>query len=410
MFAKLANSLNQPGPLLQGDAETILALDAPTISYLMESAWASGGPGLLNGPATSPNVRPRVFISTLTPAPVGVVLPGHGALPVWSTVFHHLIYAYMVENTRIYEIFGRVLWEYTHGERLGIPQNDATYQWLRTTEELFYKDASPFQPFNLVSRLRPDIAASRRNAYYRMFGMDLNHGRDGAPSYPYTKPPAANREFVSTFEEFLREVWRAIENARNLLAGNPTDFQAILDLALRLQNMLNARRGGGPARPNLARDEFLAVSLADWLALTVGFDTPVVRDLTATGPSPEERLRLIGERVGVPAHGRSHSYFLIAPLISTLLIEIERGDYDNLPRVRTLAAAGPVSDAIANIIHHWALISGRDLKAPRATLSPPTPIARQPSAIPMASSAPAATATPDVAASSGNGKVPAGSA
>ena len=150
----------------------------------------------------------------------------------------------MIENTRAYEIMGRVISEYAQGERLGVLQQDASYQWLRTTEELFYKDASPFQPFNLVSRIRPDIAATRRNAYYRMFGMDLNHGRDGAAAYPYIKPPVANREFVATFEEFLREVWRAIENANNLLANNPTDFPAIQDLALRLQNMLTARRGG----------------------------------------------------------------------------------------------------------------------------------------------------------------------
>ena len=103
----------------------------------------------------------------------------------------------MIENTRAYEILGRVLAEFAQGERLGILREHASYQWLRTTEELFYKDASPFQPYNLVSRIRPDIAATRRNAYYRMFGMDLNHGRDGvAQPYPYVKPPVANREFV----------------------------------------------------------------------------------------------------------------------------------------------------------------------------------------------------------------------
>jgi len=115
-------------------------------------------------------------------------------------MYEHLIFAYMTEQTRIYDIFGRVIAEYAQGERLGIP-TAPTLQWLRTTEELFYKDASPFQPYNLVSRIRPDIAATRRNAYYRMFGMDLNHGRDGSSTYPYARPEAANREFVSTFEE-----------------------------------------------------------------------------------------------------------------------------------------------------------------------------------------------------------------
>ena len=38
-----------------------------------------------------------------------------------QTVFwDHLIYAYMIENTRIYEIFRRVLHEFVHGETLGV--------------------------------------------------------------------------------------------------------------------------------------------------------------------------------------------------------------------------------------------------------------------------------------------------
>ena len=411
MFFRLASAVNPPqppalpGPITQADAETILAYEAPTISYLLESAWASGGPGLLPIP-----------ISTLPPALVGVVLPGPAAAaaanrPIWSVVFDHLIYAYMVENTRSYEIFRRVLWEYAHGERLGIPRNDASHRWLRTTEELFYKDASVWQPFNLVSRIRPDISASRRNAYYRMFGMDLNHGIDGSTSYPYEKPAAANREFVFTFEEFLREVWRAIENATNLVGANPTDRTAILDLSLRLQNMLTGRRGGDASRPNLARDAFLATSLMSWLHLTVSFNTPIVTDLVATGPSPAERLRLIGERVGVPAHGRSHSYFIIAPLISTLLNHIELGNLDQIPEIETLFGLGPnrVRDDTATIITHWSMITGRDLKAPRTTLSPAGPMSRPATAGAGSYAAPAGYVTAAAAVPSGNGKVPAGS-
>src|SRR5688572_17863651 len=51
----------------------------------------------------------------------------------------HLIYAYMVENTRVYEIFRRVVFEFTHGEKLGAPTADGE-KWLRNTEELFFKD------------------------------------------------------------------------------------------------------------------------------------------------------------------------------------------------------------------------------------------------------------------------------
>ena len=49
-----------------------------------------------------------------------------------------------------------------------------------------------------------------------------------------------------------------------------------------------------------------------WFHLTLSFNTPVVRDLEAEANSAEERLQKIGERVGLPAHTRSDSYFRLA--------------------------------------------------------------------------------------------------
>lgn len=385
MFIKLVEQA--PGGTAEEKAAFVLSQDAAVLSLEMESWWASGGPGRLH------------LVAGLPPSAVGISLKSHARQADWSAVWEHLIYAYMIENTRAYEILGRVLAEFSQGERLGILREQASYQWLRTTEELFYKDASPHQPFNLVSRIRPDIAATRRNAYYRMFGMDLNHGRDGGSQpYPYVKPPVANREFVSTFEEFLREVWRAIENVNNQSGPNPSDFAAIEDLARRLQNMLTARRGGAATRPNLSREEFLAVCLASWLDLTLAVDSPIVRDLASTGPSPEERLRQIGERVGLPAHGRSHNYFLLAHPVSVLLICLERGDYSSPIGARALPSQPDLRSRITTVVHHWQQISGRDLKAPRTTLSTASMVSSLPLSVPMsvASSAPT------------NGKVPAG--
>jgi hypothetical protein len=402
MFVALAYSSNRPATQIQ-NAERILSWDAATASYVMEAMWSSGGPGLLTGGGTR---GPLIATPPAAAIGIGIALPAT-AIPRWSWVWNHLIYAYMIENTRAYEIMGRVIFEHAHGERLGVLRQDASYQWLRTTEELFYKDASPFQPFNLVSRIRPDIAATRRNAYYRMFGMDLNHGRDGTSTYPYIKPPVANREFIATFEEFLREVWRAIENANNTSGRNPTDWEAIQDLALRLQNMLNARRGGEATRANLAREEFLAVSMASWLHLTLNINSPIVQDLNAIGPSPEERLRQIGERVGLPSHGRSHNYFLLAPRVSTLLISIEQGTYNTLAGAQTLAAPGTVRDLVAAVVQHWSLISGRDLKSRMVTATPSRPVAAPaPTAMPSASPAALAVAP---AGSAGNGMVVGGS-
>jgi hypothetical protein len=95
----------------------------------------------------------------------------------------------MIENTRIYEIFRRVIEEYAFGERVGVARGQA---WLRTTEALFYRESPPFQIYALSSWVRPDIRAVRRNAYYRMFGVDLNHGTDDNKPYPYPRAAAAN--------------------------------------------------------------------------------------------------------------------------------------------------------------------------------------------------------------------------
>jgi hypothetical protein len=288
--------------------------------------------------------------------------------PVGAGLFDHLIYAYMIENTRIYEIFRRVVHEFLHGEKLGVPASADSQRWLRTTEELFYRDPPPFFITAVTGYVRSDIHATRRNAYQRMFAMDLNHGTDDNKPYPYVKAEAANSEFVNTFEEFLREVWIGIENANNISGARPTDDAKIADLATKLQNMLITRRQTG----NLSREEFVFVSWMSWFHLTVDTVTlPIIADLRAEGASPEERLFKIAQRVGLPAHGLSKSYFEIADSISRILIEIETGLFNDLaaaPALYTPAPGGP-DEAMRTIIRHWSIITGREMKARRVTPS-----------------------------------------
>jgi hypothetical protein len=290
-----------------------------------------------------------------------------------AVVFDHLIYAYMIENTRIYEIFRRVLFEYLHGERLETPSEE-TQRWLRTTEELFYSDTPPFFAFQLTSHIRPNITDTRLNAYYRMFGMDLNHGTDDGRPYPYKKAAAANRDFVPTFEAFLREVWRGIVNARNQTGPNTTDDAAIADLAGRLSHMLKDRRENG----NLSREEFFSVATMSWFHLTVEFDSPIVKDLKAQGSSPAERLRAIGERVGLPAHGKAYDLFGLADPMSRLLIAIESGSLSDIANVPVLYTGGPpplppataLRNDVQAIITNWSSATGRNIKADPVTASP----------------------------------------
>jgi hypothetical protein len=283
-------------------------------------------------------------------------------------IWDHLIYAYMIENTRVYEIFRRVLEEYAYGERLGFP-SDLSQRWLRATEQLFYRDNPPFQIYSLGSWIRPDIRAVRRNAYHRMFGLDLNHGTDDNRPYPYPRAAAANAEFTGTFEELLREVWRAIENVRNAVGPNQTDITTIANLARTLFDMLRARRQDG----NLTRDELFHVSTMDWFHLTLSFNVPIVVDLKAEAPSAAERLEKIGERVGLPAHSRSDSYFHLAENMSLVLRELELGTFNDPTRATALFQTGAFQDAMQQIITHWSIATGRDVKVRPVTIAPPQP-------------------------------------
>lgn len=273
----------------------------------------------------------------------------------------HLIYAYMIENTRIYEIFRRVVHEFLHGEKLGVPRAE-THLWLRNTEELFYREPSPFLISTLSSHIRPDLRATRRNAYQRMFGMDLNHGADDGSPYPYSRAEAANKEFVTTFEELLREVWVGHINRSNNSGAKPTDDSKIAELARQLHDMLITRRQYG----NLSREEFFCVAMMSWFHLAVENDLPIIQDLRADGTSPEQRLFKIAQLVGVPAHGLSRSYFAIADDISAVLITIETGVLNDSNAARAFyddIVANDLARAMKNIITHWSVITGHDIKA-----------------------------------------------
>lgn len=276
-------------------------------------------------------------------------------------VWNHLIYAYMIENTRIREIFRRVVHEFLHGEKLGAPSTD-TQHWLRTTEQLFYRDPVPLSATSVQSDIRLDGDATRRTAYQRMFAMDLNHGGPDNKPYNYVRAEAANKEFVSTFEELLRETWVGIINASNSSGAKATDDNKLRDVVKKLQDMLLARRING----NLSREEFTAVCMMSWFHLTLEADNaPVVRDLRAEAASPEQRLYKIAQQVGVPAHGLAGSYFDIADSISRILLLIESEFLVLFPNaiVGLYMPGTLLEQTMRTIITHWSIITGRDIKA-----------------------------------------------
>jgi hypothetical protein len=343
MFLQIAAS--------RGGANTLLRQPPQVLASVLDAVWNA-----------------RIRGSGLTSLPMGLA-PFRSPRILWD----HLIWAYLTENSNIDRIMRQVTWEHLHGERLPTLVDPITYDWLRTTEQFFYSYGPPFLPSTTISLLRDRPQATRRNAYYRMFGADLNHGDDDGRPYVYEKPAIANREFITNFELFLQEIWFSIANAQNTSGENRSDPAAIADLALRLGNMLNERRGGFALGPNLVYEEFAAIAAMSWLYLAIDSNNAVVDDLKARAASPAERLRKIGDRVGILPHAHSQSYFILAPLVSRLLIELEAGLYTTIGAVQAFylpapPAANPLRDRLLQIIDHWSRATGRNLKArPGAT-------------------------------------------
>ncbi|MVM40309.1 hypothetical protein GO730_26100 [Spirosoma sp. HMF3257] len=126
---------------------------------------------------------------------------------------YHLIYAYLIENSRIIPIFERVMLKYMTGEDLG-HASPFTAHWIRNTQSLFYKELNipGFRP--LLSSLLPSLDANRRNAYYRLFGLELSHGNQDNSPVPFVKSAHANLNFVPLLENLLREIWQGIINQK----------------------------------------------------------------------------------------------------------------------------------------------------------------------------------------------------
>lgn len=371
-------------PINREKANELFRLNPLELAGLLELAWDlrewdgdSNNPSPLGHPNRRSDISglPQYFLDNLFGGAVandgsGVITTNRDNFGLDDPVINgdgerlgmrwdHLIYAYMIENTRIYEIFRRVIHEYRHGEKLGVPLASSQH-WLRNTEELFFRDAAPFTVYSVTSYVRPDSGSSRRNAYYRMFGMDLNHGMDDGKPYPYVKPDTANREFVSTWENFLQEVWIGIVNSSNTIGVNPTDDAAIANLARRLHDMDNTRRTNG----NLSREEFWFVSMMSWFHLSVEFNSPIVVSLRAEGSRDEERLKKIAERVKLPAHAKSYYFFRLCDPMSRILTQIETGIYNDEMAVPALYSQGsPVEADMRRIITFWSFATGRNMKA-----------------------------------------------
>src|SRR3712207_6160353 len=127
--------------------EDLFGLHPLELAGVLEIGWSQK----FVPPANPPTVLPSSMPLGILHSAQAINPPVFSSLSPQSRIsVDHLIYAYMIENTRIYEIFRRVLYEYLHGERLDIP-SVASQQWVRNTEELFYRDPPSFFVFSLRS-------------------------------------------------------------------------------------------------------------------------------------------------------------------------------------------------------------------------------------------------------------------
>jgi hypothetical protein len=276
-----------------------------------------------------------------------------------------------------------------HDEKLNKATNEdnqKAFQWIVNTENLFFKELPNSSPRGISSYVRVSLDATRRNAYFRMFGMDLAFG-DIATNAPvnYFKAEFNNQPFIILFEKFLTEIWQGYTNARNQVGVNTTDMFSLNDTAQKIQEMLMSRRTTETTFNNyryfnLSKEEFASVVMMSWLYEVVSYDSPIVRFLRCNGNTPGERLINIGLKVGVNAHNKSEGLLDIAPPMNTLLRRIELGDYNVETEVRTIIESQtPASTATAaqkqalndllQIINNWEKATGHKIKNPDANIT-----------------------------------------
>src|SRR5438876_6047009 len=143
MFRQLANWYEEKNPGVNG-ATQVFALHPLQLTRFLEEMWvmrtdrgarpSAAVPAVLYGLEATSGIRDDLTGVTDDIYPTDLDGVGGTQFP-----FRPLTYAYLIENTRVYEIFRRILVECAQGEGLDVPSPEGQ-AWLRTTEALFYSD------------------------------------------------------------------------------------------------------------------------------------------------------------------------------------------------------------------------------------------------------------------------------
>lgn len=284
--------------------------------------------------------------------------PINGGAVLWD----HLIYAYIIESTQIYQVFHKLIQNYARGD-FEINLDAQTQQWLHNTEMLWFADPPVFSTFNMVSRLRQDMGSTRRNAYYRMFGFNLpaDASTDGK-AYPFHQPKSSNSNFRRNFERFCEEVWIGIVNNLVTIGARPIDDESIQFNAFEMQKNFLAQRNNG----DISKQEFFYVAMMSWFHLSLEYNSPIVKAFGITEQSPAQRLFALANIVGVPANSLSENMFRLADPMSLVLTLMETGLFNTNAKLLYQEQFGtetnPLVEVMRRIIFNYSQVSGRDLK------------------------------------------------
>jgi hypothetical protein len=308
-----------------------------------------------------------------------------GEFSNFEVLNYSLMYSYMLENTQLVDIFKSLIQKYSRTEDLGgnnsNVDNQIVFHWLKNADKLFFEnelsDETAFR--NLI---RPNSEATRRNAYWRMFGIELAFSTD-QPVEGYDEGKESNLQFIFLFESFLSEIWAAYLNAHNFNGPGSMDVTAINDLATRMRELLSSRRDDSfddhtfYGTLNISQEEFSAVLLTAWFNFVVSYNSPVVEFLGCQADTSWERLTKMGNKVGIAVHSECRELFELSEPMNIILNSIEAGDtFTDRDWVQNMVAA-PKSDSqpsihsyfmnnVFTIINNWEKATGHKIKNPEA--------------------------------------------
>jgi hypothetical protein len=357
-----------PTPQFIQRANDLFKLHPTEIYALLESAWSFrlkeddkplGHPGNKTGLRALPDSILQLFDTAWTNSQVFVGVRDANGKCAGSVLWDHLIYAYTTESTQLLRIFQKLIENYARGD-FEINLTTDALQWLHNSEVLWFANTPVLSSFNVNSNLRPDAGATRRNAYYRMFGFTLpgDTSANGTP-YPFYQSKSSHLNYRRTFERFAEEVWIGIENEVNFTGKRPIDDAAIAFSAFEMQKNFLSQRNNG----DVSKLEHYFVSMLSWFHLTLEYNSPIIAAFGINEQSPAQRLFALANIVGVPANGLSENLFRLADNMSLLLTLIETGVFNDEANVKELyTGSTPLVNMLKQIIFNYSQVTGRDLK------------------------------------------------